>query len=69
MKSPQAELTELYPCCDYEMRVCAYNIVGDGYETEIIPCKTLEDGNHQDITPPLFMSSFGQSVFKENVVM
>ncbi|XP_075889894.1 integrin beta-4 isoform X1 [Nelusetta ayraudi] len=43
VKSPQAELTELYPCCDYEMRVCAYNIVGDGYETDIIPCKTMED--------------------------
>lgn len=50
------------------MRVCAYNIVGDGYETDIIPCQTMEDGNHQDITPPLFMSSFGQSVVKENVV-
>lgn len=46
MKTPQAELTNLYPYCDYEMRVCAYNSAGDGYETDIISCQTLEDGNH-----------------------
>lgn len=47
VKTPQAELTNLYPYCDYEMRVCAYNNAGDGYETDIIPCQTLEDGNHK----------------------
>lgn len=45
------------------MRVYAYNNAGDGYETEIIPCQTLEDGNHQDI-----IHSFGQFVLKENLV-
>ncbi|XP_047465216.1 integrin beta-4 isoform X2 [Mugil cephalus] len=43
VKTPQAELTNLYPCCDYEMRVCAYNAMGDGYETDIVSCQTLED--------------------------
>ena len=43
VKAPQAELRGLYPFCDYEMRVCAYNPLGDGSNTDIIPCKTLED--------------------------
>ncbi|XP_045924379.1 integrin beta-4 isoform X1 [Micropterus dolomieu] len=43
VKTPQAELTNLYPYCDYEMRVCGYNAVGDGYDTDMIACQTLED--------------------------
>ncbi|XP_055085750.1 integrin beta-4 isoform X2 [Periophthalmus magnuspinnatus] len=43
VKTPQAELTNLYPYCDYEMRVCGYNALGDGYDTDIVPCQTLED--------------------------
>uniref|UniRef100_A0A674NUV0 Integrin beta n=1 Tax=Takifugu rubripes TaxID=31033 RepID=A0A674NUV0_TAKRU len=43
VKSPRADLTNLYPFCDYEMRVCAYNTKGDGYETDIVTCQTLED--------------------------
>ncbi|XP_028988991.1 integrin beta-4 isoform X2 [Betta splendens] len=43
VKTPQAELTNLYPYCDYEMRVCAYNSLGDGQDTDIITCQTLED--------------------------
>nr|XP_049615693.1 integrin beta-4 isoform X3 [Syngnathus scovelli] len=43
VKTPQAELTNLYPYCDYEMRVSAYNSFGDGTETDMIPCQTLED--------------------------
>ncbi|XP_057212095.1 integrin beta-4 isoform X1 [Triplophysa rosa] len=43
VKSPNAEFTNLYPYCDYEMRVCAYNSLGDGNYSDIIPCKTLED--------------------------
>ncbi|XP_030610581.1 integrin beta-4 isoform X2 [Archocentrus centrarchus] len=43
VKTPHADLTNLYPYCDYEMRVCAYNAVGDGYNTDVIPCQTLED--------------------------
>ncbi|XP_070707690.1 integrin beta-4 [Pempheris klunzingeri] len=41
--APQAELTNLYPYCDYEMRVCAYNSIGDGYDTDMVACQTLED--------------------------
>lgn len=44
VKTPQAELTNLYPYCDYEMRVCGYNALGEGNYTEIIQCQTLEDG-------------------------
>uniref|UniRef100_A0A7N5ZSS9 Integrin beta n=1 Tax=Anabas testudineus TaxID=64144 RepID=A0A7N5ZSS9_ANATE len=43
VKTPQAELTNLYPYCDYEMRVCAYNAIGDGQNTDIVTCQTLED--------------------------
>uniref|UniRef100_A0A3Q2Z848 Integrin beta n=1 Tax=Hippocampus comes TaxID=109280 RepID=A0A3Q2Z848_HIPCM len=43
VKTPQAELTNLYPYCDYEMRVSAYNSFGDGNETDIVSCQTLED--------------------------
>ncbi|XP_041830234.1 integrin beta-4 isoform X2 [Melanotaenia boesemani] len=43
VKTPQAELTNLYPYCDYEMRVCGYNALGDGYDTDIVSCQTLED--------------------------
>ncbi|XP_029312804.1 LOW QUALITY PROTEIN: integrin beta-4 [Cottoperca gobio] len=43
VKTPQAELTNLYPCCDYEMRVCGYNAMGDGYDSDMVACQTLED--------------------------
>ncbi|XP_028331362.1 integrin beta-4 isoform X2 [Gouania willdenowi] len=43
VKTPYAELTNLYPFCDYEMRVCAYNAMGDGYDTDMVTCQTLED--------------------------
>ncbi|KAG1972039.1 integrin beta-4 isoform X1 [Pimephales promelas] len=43
VKTPQAELTNLYPYCDYEMRVCGYNAFGDGNYSEMIQCQTLED--------------------------
>uniref|UniRef100_A0A8C4IKW8 Integrin beta n=1 Tax=Dicentrarchus labrax TaxID=13489 RepID=A0A8C4IKW8_DICLA len=43
VKTPQAELTNLYPYCDYEMRVCGYNAMGDGYNTDVVTCQTLED--------------------------
>uniref|UniRef100_A0A665VCW3 Integrin beta n=1 Tax=Echeneis naucrates TaxID=173247 RepID=A0A665VCW3_ECHNA len=43
VKSPQADLTNLYPYCDYEMRVSAYNAKGDSYDTDVITCQTLED--------------------------
>lgn len=44
VKSPSAELHNLYPFCDYEMQVCAYNAMGEGVYSDIIHCRTLEDG-------------------------
>uniref|UniRef100_A0A672NGT1 Integrin beta n=1 Tax=Sinocyclocheilus grahami TaxID=75366 RepID=A0A672NGT1_SINGR len=43
VKTPQAELTNLYPYCDYEMRICGYNALGEGNYSDIIQCQTLED--------------------------
>ncbi|KAK5850417.1 hypothetical protein PBY51_001300 [Eleginops maclovinus] len=43
VKTPHAELTDLLPYCDYEMRVCGYNAMGDGYDTDMVACQTLED--------------------------
>uniref|UniRef100_A0A8B9ZHJ7 Integrin beta n=1 Tax=Anas platyrhynchos TaxID=8839 RepID=A0A8B9ZHJ7_ANAPL len=43
VKSPSAELHNLYPFCDYEMQVCAYNAMGEGVYSDIIHCRTLED--------------------------
>ncbi|XP_063816661.1 integrin beta-4 isoform X1 [Pseudophryne corroboree] len=42
-KVPSAELVNLYPYCDYEMRVCAYNTQEEGPYTDIVTCQTLED--------------------------
>ncbi|NXF30254.1 ITB4 protein, partial [Nyctibius bracteatus] len=43
VKAPSAELSNLYPFCDYEMQVCAYNALGEGAYSDIIHCRTLED--------------------------
>ncbi|XP_009071753.1 PREDICTED: integrin beta-4 [Acanthisitta chloris] len=43
VKTPPAALTNLYPFCDYEMRVCAYNAAGEGDYSDIIHCRTLEE--------------------------
>ncbi|NXX43070.1 ITB4 protein, partial [Tricholaema leucomelas] len=43
VKSPSAELSNLYPFCDYEMQVCAYNAMGEGPYSDIVHCQTLED--------------------------
>ncbi|XP_030064113.1 integrin beta-4 isoform X2 [Microcaecilia unicolor] len=42
-KVPSAELLNLYPYCDYEMRVCAYGPLGEGPYSDIVYCRTLED--------------------------
>uniref|UniRef100_V9K785 Integrin beta n=1 Tax=Callorhinchus milii TaxID=7868 RepID=V9K785_CALMI len=42
-KNTYAELTNLYPYCDYEMNVCSYNSLGNGPCSEIIQCRTPED--------------------------
>lgn len=55
MNTNQAELTNLYPYCDYEMRVCAYNEMGDGYDTDMIACQTLEDGNYFKLSSLLLL--------------
>lgn len=44
VKTPSAELTNLYPFCDYEMQVCAYNAMGEGTYSDIVHCRTLEEG-------------------------
>ncbi|XP_067913943.1 integrin beta-4 isoform X2 [Heterodontus francisci] len=41
--APSADLTNLYPYCDYEMDVFAYNALGAGPRSEIVKCRTLED--------------------------
>ncbi|NXK17862.1 ITB4 protein, partial [Arenaria interpres] len=43
VKTVSAELSNLYPFCDYEMQVCAYNAMGEGAYSDIIHCRTLED--------------------------
>ncbi|KAM6376920.1 integrin beta-4 isoform 2-T2 [Pluvialis apricaria] len=43
VKAPSAELSNLYPFCDYEMQVCAYNSMGEGAYSDVIHCRTLED--------------------------
>lgn len=47
-KAPSAELVNLYPYCDYEMRVCAYDMQEEGPYTDIVTCQTLEDGEYID---------------------
>ncbi|XP_075205731.1 integrin beta-4 isoform X3 [Anomaloglossus baeobatrachus] len=42
-KVPSAELVNLYPYCDYEMRVGAYDMQEEGPYTDIVTCQTLED--------------------------
>nr|XP_023692636.1 integrin beta-4 isoform X4 [Paramormyrops kingsleyae] len=42
-KKTQAELTNLYPYCDYEMRVCGYNSMGNGQYSSVVQCQTQED--------------------------
>ncbi|XP_039596434.1 integrin beta-4 isoform X3 [Polypterus senegalus] len=42
-KSPAVDLNNLYPYCDYEMRVCGYNSMGEGHYSDVVHCRTLED--------------------------
>ncbi|XP_048411426.1 integrin beta-4 isoform X2 [Stegostoma tigrinum] len=41
--TPSADLTNLYPFCDYEMNVCAHSSLGFGPHSEVVHCRTLED--------------------------
>uniref|UniRef100_A0A8D0KX72 Integrin beta n=1 Tax=Strix occidentalis caurina TaxID=311401 RepID=A0A8D0KX72_STROC len=52
VKAPSAELSNLYPFCDYEMQVCAYNAMGEGAYSDITHCRTLEDPRGQVPSEP-----------------
>ncbi|XP_036612610.1 integrin beta-4 isoform X1 [Trichosurus vulpecula] len=40
---PSVELTNLYPYCDYEMKVCAYGPMGEGPYSPMVSCRTNEE--------------------------
>ncbi|XP_074121247.1 integrin beta-4 isoform X2 [Sminthopsis crassicaudata] len=42
-KVPSVELTNLYPYCDYEMKVCAYGPSGEGPYSPLVSCRTHEE--------------------------
>lgn len=43
------ELTNLYPYCDYEMKVCAYGAQGEGPYSSLVSCRTHQEG---EASPP-----------------
>ncbi|XP_019601154.2 integrin beta-4 isoform X2 [Rhinolophus sinicus] len=42
-KVPSVELTNLYPYCDYEMKVCAYGAQGEGPYSSLVTCRTHQE--------------------------
>uniref|UniRef100_K7GP66 Integrin beta n=1 Tax=Sus scrofa TaxID=9823 RepID=K7GP66_PIG len=40
---PSVELTNLYPYCDYEMKVCAYGAQGEGPYSSLVSCRTHQE--------------------------
>ncbi|KAM8787293.1 integrin beta-4 isoform 2-T2 [Rhynchonycteris naso] len=40
---PSVELTNLYPYCDYEMKVCAYGTQGEGPYSSLVSCRTHQE--------------------------
>lgn len=40
---PSVELTNLYPYCDYEMKVCAYGAQGEGPYSSLVTCRTHQE--------------------------
>nr|KAF6415953.1 integrin subunit beta 4 [Molossus molossus] len=42
-KVPSVELTNLYPYCDYEMKVCAYGTQGEGPYSSLVSCRTHQE--------------------------
>uniref|UniRef100_F7EEF6 Integrin beta n=1 Tax=Ornithorhynchus anatinus TaxID=9258 RepID=F7EEF6_ORNAN len=40
---PSVELSNLYPYCDYEMKVCAFGPLGEGPYSHKISCRTSEE--------------------------
>lgn len=47
-KVPSVELTNLYPYCDYEMKVCAYGAQGEGPYSSLVSCRTHQEGKFGD---------------------
>lgn len=47
-KVPSVELTNLYPYCDYEMKVCAYGAQGEGPYSSLVSCRTHQEGKFAD---------------------
>uniref|UniRef100_A0A2K5JL46 Integrin beta n=1 Tax=Colobus angolensis palliatus TaxID=336983 RepID=A0A2K5JL46_COLAP len=42
-KVPSVELTNLYPYCEYEMKVCAYGAQGEGPYSSLVSCRTHQE--------------------------
>ncbi|KAM6163519.1 LOW QUALITY PROTEIN: integrin beta-4 [Rhynchocyon petersi] len=42
-KVPSVELTNLYPYCDYEMKVCAYGPHGESPYSPVVACRTHQE--------------------------
>ncbi|XP_006886431.1 PREDICTED: integrin beta-4 [Elephantulus edwardii] len=42
-KVPSVELTNLYPYCDYEMKVCAYGPQGESPYSPVVACRTHQE--------------------------
>ncbi|XP_019500033.1 PREDICTED: integrin beta-4 isoform X2 [Hipposideros armiger] len=42
-KATSVELTNLYPYCDYEMKVCAYGVEGEGPYSSLVSCRTHQE--------------------------
>ncbi|XP_054565876.1 integrin beta-4 isoform X2 [Eptesicus fuscus] len=42
-KVPSVELTNLYPYCDYEMKVCAFGTQGEGPYSSLVSCRTHQE--------------------------
>ncbi|XP_049716135.1 integrin beta-4 isoform X2 [Elephas maximus indicus] len=42
-KVPSVELTNLYPYCDYEMKVCAYGPQGESPYSPLVTCRTHQE--------------------------
>lgn len=53
-KVPSVELTNLYPYCDYEMKVCAYGAQGEGPYSSLVSCRTHQEG--ESVHPALQLS-------------
>lgn len=54
-KVPSVELTNLYPYCDYEMKVCAYGAQGEGPYSSLVSCRTHQEGESVHPVPLLSM--------------